>query len=245
MSWTTKKAECLRIDAFELWCWRRLLSPLDCKKIKPVNPKGNQSWIFIERTDANLSSNTLATWCQELSHWKRPWCWERLKAGGEGDDRGWEDWMASPTRWTWVWASSGSWWWTGKPGMLQSVRSERVRHNWATELNWQGLRNFRERKWVTQTASLLFHPYLNFSPQQYKLKRLTQHKPALEKSQRDSHIRKHFPLMFTHKLTNSSYSMENAKITKRQHTQTRAELFTYKHTFIYKLSSVNTVESDQ
>ena len=117
-----------------LWCWRRLLSPLDCKKIKPVNPKGNQSWI--ERTDTNLSSKTLATWCQELSHWKRPWCWERLKAGGEGDDRGWEDWMASPTRWTWVWASSGSWWWTRKPGMLQSMGSQRVGHNWATELNW-------------------------------------------------------------------------------------------------------------
>jgi len=128
--------------------------------------------------------------------------------------------MASPTRWTWVWASSGSWWWTGKPGMLQSMRSQRVRHNWATELNWQGLRNFRERKWVTQTVSLLFHPYLNFSPQQYKLKRLTQHKPALEKSQRDSHIRKHFPLMFTHKLTNSSYFMENAKITETTHTNT-------------------------
>ena len=141
-----------------LWCWRRLLSPLDCKKIKPVNPKGNQSWI--ERTDTNLSSKTLATWCQELSHWKRPWCWERLKAGGEGDDRGWEDWMASPTRWTWVWASSGSWWWTGKPGMLQSVRSQRVRHNWATELNWQGLRNFRERKWLRQWVFFLTHTWI-------------------------------------------------------------------------------------
>ena len=66
------------------------------------------------------SSNSLATWCKELTHWKRPWCWERLKAGGEGDDRGQDGWMASLTRWTWVWASSGSWWWTGKPGMLQS-----------------------------------------------------------------------------------------------------------------------------
>ena len=65
------------------------------------------------------SSNTLATWCKELTHWKRPWCWKRLKAGGEGDDRGWDGWMASPTRWTWVWASSGSWWWTGKPGVLR------------------------------------------------------------------------------------------------------------------------------
>ena len=72
---------------------------------------------------------TLATWCEALTHWKRPWCWERLKAGGEGDDRGWDDWMASPTWWTWVWASSGSWWWTGKPGMLQPMRSQRVGHN--------------------------------------------------------------------------------------------------------------------
>ena len=68
--------------------------------------------------------------------WKRPWCWERLKAGGEGDDRGWDGWMAWLTRWTWVWASSGSWWWTGRPGVLQSMGSQRVRHDWATELNW-------------------------------------------------------------------------------------------------------------
>ena len=71
-----------------------------------------------------------------MTHWKRPWCWGRLMAGGEGDDRGWYDWMASPTRWTWVWASSGRWWWTGKPGMLQSMGSQRVGHDWTTELNW-------------------------------------------------------------------------------------------------------------
>ena len=81
------------------------------------------------------NSNTLATWWEELTHWKRPWCWARLKAG-EGDNRGWDGWMASPTRWTWVWASTGSWWWTGKPGTLQSMESQRVRHNWVTELNW-------------------------------------------------------------------------------------------------------------
>ena len=69
-----------------------------------------------------------------MTHWKRPWCWERLKAGIEGEDRGWDDWMASPTRWTWVWASSSSWWWTGRPCMLQSMGSQRVGHNWATEL---------------------------------------------------------------------------------------------------------------
>ena len=81
--------------------------------------------------------NTLATWCEELTHLKRPWCWERLKAGGEGDARGWDGWMASPTSWTWVWVSSGVWWWTGKPGVLQSMGSHRVGHNWATELNWK------------------------------------------------------------------------------------------------------------
>ena len=81
------------------------------------------------------SSNTLATWCEELTHLKRPWCWERLKAGGEGDDRGWDGWMASPTQWTWVWVSSRSWWRTGRPGVLQSMGLQRVGHHWATELN--------------------------------------------------------------------------------------------------------------
>ena len=80
------------------------------------------------------NSNTSATWCKELTRWKRPWCWEKMKAGGEGDDRGWDGWMASLTQWMWVWASSSSWWWTGKPGVLQSVGSQRVRHDWATEL---------------------------------------------------------------------------------------------------------------
>ena len=77
-----------------------------------------------------------ATWCEKLTHWKRPWCWERLKGGGEGYDRGWDAWMASLTRWTWVWTSSGSWCWTGSPGMLQSMGSQRVGHDWAIELNW-------------------------------------------------------------------------------------------------------------
>ena len=86
-SWTIKKAELWRIDAFELWCWRRLESPLDFKESKPVNPQGNQSWIFIGRTDQSWSSNTLATWCEELTHWKRSWFWKRLRAGGEGKMR--------------------------------------------------------------------------------------------------------------------------------------------------------------
>ena len=89
-SWTIKKSWALKN-----WCFwtvvleKTLESPLDSKEVKPVNPKGNQPWIFTGRTDAG-SSNTFTTWCKELTHWKRPWCWERLKAGGEGDDRGWE-----------------------------------------------------------------------------------------------------------------------------------------------------------
>ena len=81
------------------------------------------------------SSSTLATLCEELTHWKGPWCWERLKAGGEGDNRGWDGWKASPTYWTWVWASSRSWWWTEKPGVLQPTGLQRVGHDWVTELN--------------------------------------------------------------------------------------------------------------
>ena len=106
--------------ALKNWCfWAMMLkktleSPLDCKEIKPVNPKRNQPWVFIGRTDAE----TLATWCEEPTHWKRPWCWERLKTGGEGDDRERDGWMASLSRWTWVWISSGSWWWTGRPRVL-------------------------------------------------------------------------------------------------------------------------------
>ena len=81
------------------------------------------------------NSNTLATWCKELTHLKRPWCWERLRAGGKGDDGEWDGWMASPTQWTWVWVGSGSWWWTGRPGVLLFTGSQRVEHDWATELN--------------------------------------------------------------------------------------------------------------
>ena len=104
---------------------------------------GPVSWAFhilsfLEGLMLKLKLHTLATWCEELTHWKRPWCWGRLKAG-EGEDRGWWDgWIASPVRWTWIWASSGSWWWTGKSGVLQSIRSQRARHDWATELSFLG-----------------------------------------------------------------------------------------------------------
>ena len=124
------------------WCfWTVVLkntleNPLDFKEIQPVSPKGDQSWIFIGRTDAEAETpNTLATWREEPTHLKRPWCWEGLKVGGKGDNRGWDGWIASPTQGTWVWVGSGSWWWTGKPGMLQSMglQSRTRLSNW-TEL---------------------------------------------------------------------------------------------------------------
>ena len=133
-SWTIKRAESRRIDAFELWCWKRLLRvPWTARKSNYSIVK--DSVLKIHWKDWCWSSNPFATCCKELSHWKRPWCWERLKAGGEGDDREWNGWLASPTRWTWVWASSGGWWWTGKSGMPQSMESPRAVHNWATEVN--------------------------------------------------------------------------------------------------------------
>ena len=111
---------------------KTLESPLECKEIQPVYPTVLnihwKDWCW------SWNSNTLATWCEELTHLKRPCSWKRLKAR-EGDNRGWNGWLASPIRWTWVWASSRSWWWTGKPGMLQSMGSQRVRHNWVTELS--------------------------------------------------------------------------------------------------------------
>ena len=132
-SWTIKKAEHWRIDAFELWCWRRLL------RVPWTAWRSNQS--ILRKSVLNIhwkdwcgswNSNTLATWCKELTHWKRSWCWERWKAGEEGDDRGWDGWMASPTRWKWVWTSSGSWWWTRKLGVLQPMGSQRFKEL----LNW-------------------------------------------------------------------------------------------------------------
>ena len=114
---------------------KTLESLLDCKEIQPVHPKGNQSWIFIGRTDLKLKLQYFGHLIGRIYSLEKPWCWEGLKAGGEGDSRGWDGWMVSPTRWTWVWASSRSWQRTGKPGMLLSVGSQKVEHNWATELN--------------------------------------------------------------------------------------------------------------
>ena len=103
----------------------------------PTSPFWRRSVLNIHWKDWcwSWNSNILATW-YKLTHWKRPWCWERVKAGGEGDVTGWDGWMASPTQWTKVWVNSVSWWWTGKPGVLQFMGSQIVRHEWATELNW-------------------------------------------------------------------------------------------------------------
>ena len=128
------------------WCfWTVLLektieSPLGSRDIQPVNPKGNYSFSELKEIHwKNLcwswNSNILPTWL-ELTHWKRPWSWARLKAEGEGYDRGWDGWMTSPTQWTWLWASSRSLWRTRKPDMLQSMGSQRVGHDWEIELNW-------------------------------------------------------------------------------------------------------------
>ena len=136
-SCTVKKAKRWRIDAFELWCWRRLLRvPWTEKRSNQSILKEISPGISLEGMMLKLKLQTLATSCEVLTHSKRLYCWDGLGAGGERDERGWDGWMASLTRWTWVWVNSGSWWWTGRPGVLQFMGSQRVGHNWATELNW-------------------------------------------------------------------------------------------------------------
>ena len=105
-SWTIKKAEHGRTDAFKLWCWRRVLSHLNYKEIKPVNPKRNQSWIFFGRTVAEAEAPIIWPPNAKSQLTGKDWCWERLRAGGGGDDRKWDGWMASMTWWTWVWGDS-------------------------------------------------------------------------------------------------------------------------------------------
>jgi len=135
--WTIKKAEHRRIDAFELWCWRKLL------RVPGTARSFNHSLLKEISSEYSLGALMLKLKLQYLGHliqrtdsFKRPWCWERLKSGGTGDDRGWDGWMASLTGRTWVWVGSGSWWWTGRPGVLQSMGSQIIGHDWAAELNW-------------------------------------------------------------------------------------------------------------
>ena len=133
-SWTIKKSECQRIDAFEPWCWRRLLRvPWTAGRsnqsiLKEISPEYSLEGLMLK-----LKLQYVATWCEEPTHWKTLWFWERSKVRGEGDHRRWDGWMASLTRWPWVWTGSRCWWWTGKPGVIQSTGSQRVRHFWSTK----------------------------------------------------------------------------------------------------------------
>ena len=144
--------------ALKNWCfWTVVLentleSPLDCKEIQPVHPKGDHS-LGVQWKDWcwSWNSNTLAIWWEELIHWKRPWCWEGLKAEGKGADWGWDGWMASPTRLRWVWVSPGSWWWTrvGWPAAVHGVTMSQTWLSDWTELNckvWEGLIDLKHSK---------------------------------------------------------------------------------------------------
>ena len=138
-SWTVKKAERRRIDAFELWCWRRLLRvPWTARRSNQSILKESALGVHWKDWCWSWNSNTLATSCEELTHWRRLWCWEGLGAGGEGDNRGKDGWMASLTRWTWVLVNSGSWWWTGREAWHAAIhvaKSQTRLSDW-TELNW-------------------------------------------------------------------------------------------------------------
>ena len=114
---------------------KTLESPLDCKEIQPVYSE-DQPWDSFGGNDAKAETPVLWLPHAELTHLKRLWCWEGLRARGEGGNRWWDGWMASLTRWTWVWVNSRSWWWTGRPGVLRLMGSQRVGHDWVTELNW-------------------------------------------------------------------------------------------------------------
>ena len=116
---------------------KTLESPLDCQEIQPANSKGNQPWIYIGRTDAKAEAPIL--WPPDAKSWlmwKDPDAGKDWRQEEKGIDRGWDGWMASPTQWTWVWVDSGSWWWTGRPALLRFMGSQRVGHDWVTELNW-------------------------------------------------------------------------------------------------------------
>ena len=135
-SWTVKKAECWRNDALNCGAGEGSWESLGLQR-DPTRPSSRSSILGVHWKDWcwSWNSSTLATWCEELTHLRRPWCWERLRAGGEGVYRGWVGWMASLTQWTWVWMYSGSWWWTGRPSVLWFMGSQKFRHDCMTELN--------------------------------------------------------------------------------------------------------------
>ena len=148
--------------ALKKWCFwtvmleKTLESPLEARRSNKSILKKSVLNIHWKDWCWSWDSNTLTTWCEDLTQWKRPWCWKRLKVGGEGDDRGWDGWMVPPTQWTWVWINSGSWWWTGRPCVLQSMGSQRVKHDW---LNWTEL-NTQVKIYIHRIALLLFNGIL-------------------------------------------------------------------------------------
>ena len=163
-SWTVKKAEHRRIDAFEPLCCRRLLRvPWTARRsiqfiIKEISPECSLEGLMLK-----LKLQSFGHLMRRADLLKRPWCRERLNAGGDRDDRGWDGQMASPTQWTWVWVNSGSWWWTGRPGGLQSMWLLRVRHDWMTELNWSDLGGSS----FSVISFCLFILFISFSRQEY------------------------------------------------------------------------------
>ena len=153
--------DCEESWARKNWCFwtvvleKTLESPLTAKRsnqsiIKEISPGCSLEGLMLK-----LNSNTLATSCDELTHWKRPWCWEGLGAG-EGNDRGWDGWMSSPTQWTWVWVNSGRWWWTGRPGVLRFMGRKEL--DTTEQLNWTELMlsEISQRK----TNTVCYHLYV-------------------------------------------------------------------------------------
>ena len=139
-NWTVKKARCQRIDAFELCCWRRLLRvPWTARRSNQSILKEIGPGISLEGMMLKLKLEYFGHLMQRVDSLEKTLMLGGIGAGGEGDDRGWDGWMASLTRWTWIWVNSGSWWWTGRPGVLRFMELQRVRHDWATELNWTEL----------------------------------------------------------------------------------------------------------
>ena len=139
-SWTVKKAECQRIDAFELWCWRRFLRvPWTARRSNKFILKETIPGCSPEGLMLKLKLQYFGHLMWRVDSFEKTMIWERLRAGGEGDDRGWDGWIVSPTWWTWVWVNSRSWWWTGRPRALQFMGLQRIRHDWVTELNWTGI----------------------------------------------------------------------------------------------------------
>ena len=147
------------------WCfWTAVLrktleSPLDCEEIQPVHPKGDQPWVFIGRIDVEAETQYFGHLMWRADSFEKTLIWEGLRAGGEGNDRGWDGWMISPTQWTWVWVGSRSWCWTGRASVLQSVGSQRVGHNWTTELNYDNNENNEATQRVLEIVEVLTYHF--------------------------------------------------------------------------------------